>query len=218
MTNVTLKECVEEDVKQYIKKHSIEPDVFECKIAWKGSKDGQVDLIRIYDGEDSDMLPDDDDYLFYSKTLNDFYGLLANITLNRVAELPDYDEVTEYLTEEEWGDSDEDFVIVDVLDMWSTKDPITKQFTSSNGYVTISRGDYYSFPCPMCAGDFNDEKMQKLADTIGNVLENEYRYTKEEITDEENEDCQDALWKEIEDCALTMGMKYLEDIEGTTFI
>lgn len=209
----TLEELVKKQVKQFIEENSIEPDVFECKIAWKGSKDGQVDLIRIYDGGNSENLPDDDNYLFYPRTLNEFYRLFAKLTEDRLENLPDYDEISEYLTEKEWGDSGEDFVIVDVLDMWSTKEPITKQFTSSNGYATISRLDYYTFPCPMCANEFDDEKMQKLADTIGNVLENEYKYTKEEITDKENEDCQDSLWREIEDCALAMGMKYLEDME-----
>ena len=94
-----------------------------------------------------------------------------------------------------------------------TKESIVKQFTSSNGYVTISRLDYYYFPYPMCADEFDDEKMQKLADIIGNVLENEYWYTKEEIADKENENSQNALWKEIEVCAWAMGMRYLEDIE-----
>ena len=42
-----------------------------------------------------------------------------------------------------------------------TKESTVKQFTSSNGYVTISRLDYYYFPYPMCADEFDDEKMQK---------------------------------------------------------
>ena len=77
----------------------------------------------------------------------------------------------------------------------------------------INGKDYYSFPIPMEADYFNDEKMQELVDTIGVHLERDYRFTKEQLDDFNNVKVQDILWELVESVALDMGMVYCEDKE-----
>jgi hypothetical protein len=90
---------------------------------------------------------------------------------------------------------------------------LKKVFISKNNLVTLCRQDYYTFPIPMEADYFNDEKMQELVDTIGVHIERDYRFTKQELDDFNNDNVQDVLWELIESVALDMGMVYCQDKE-----
>lgn len=90
---------------------------------------------------------------------------------------------------------------------------LEKVFISKNNLVTLSRQDYYTFPIPMEADYFNDEKMQELVDTIGVHLERDYRFTKEQLDDFNNVKVQDILWELVESVALDMGMVYCDEKE-----
>ena len=93
-----------------------------------------------------------------------------------------------------------------------------------NGLDIVSRGDYESMPCPMYAGEFDDDQMQDLAETIYLALHNGYGYgldvdnyfSNSNLMMETNpylyEDIDDAFWKEMEDIAVAMGMRYYEDM------
>lgn len=89
---------------------------------------------------------------------------------------------------------------------------LNKEFTSDNGLLTLTRRDYYSFPIPMEASQFNDSKMQELVNTIAVHLDRDYRFTKEDIDNVDNDYAQDVLWELIETVALSMGMEYCEDV------
>jgi hypothetical protein len=145
--------------------------------------------------------------------LEEFKTLLANITTDRLEELQDPATCYDSLNEDELSNSGEDFTIIDVVDMYYEVEPIDKEFTSENGLVTLSRNDYYSgFPIPMEACTFDDVKMQELVNTISIHLDRDYRFTKEEIEDYNNDYVQDVLWELIESVALDMGMEYCEDV------
>jgi hypothetical protein len=64
----------------------------------------------------------------------------------------------------------------------------------------------------MGACQFNDSKMQELVNTIAIHLDRDYRFTKEDIDDVDNDYAQDVLWELIESVALSMGMEYCEDV------
>ena len=92
---------------------------------------------------------------------------------------------------------------------------LKKEFTS-NG-VILSREDYESMPCAMYAMEFTDEQMQELVEKTANVLSAQYGYTEHEIScleedSQELEDYYDAFWREMENIALDMGMRYYEDM------
>lgn len=89
---------------------------------------------------------------------------------------------------------------------------LDKKFTSDNGLLTLTRRDYYSIPIPMEACQFNDSKMQELVNTIAIHLDRDYRFTKEDIDDVDNDHAQDVLWDLTESVALSMGMEYCEDV------
>ena len=89
---------------------------------------------------------------------------------------------------------------------------LDKEFTSDNGLLTLTRRDYYSIPIPMEASQFNDGKMQELVNTIAIHLDRDYRFTKEDIDDVDNDYAQDVLCELIESVALSMGMEYCEDV------
>ena len=86
---------------------------------------------------------------------------------------------------------------------------LNKEFTSNNGLITLSRADYYSFPIPLEASQFDDDEIQELVDTIATHLERDYRMTKEELDNENN---QEVLWELIETIALDMGMEYCDEV------
>lgn len=87
------------------------------------------------------------------------------------------------------------------------------------GLDIVSRGDYESLPAPMYAGEFDDEKMRKLADEIYQSLYYEYGYSDEELHEfftnpdaRENEKMSGHFWIEMEKIAVNMGMRYYEDM------
>lgn len=90
---------------------------------------------------------------------------------------------------------------------------LKKVFISKNNLITLCRKDYYTFPIPMEADYFSDEKMQELVDTIGVHIERDYRFTKEQLDDFNNDNVQDILWELVESVALDMGMVYCDDKE-----
>jgi hypothetical protein len=90
---------------------------------------------------------------------------------------------------------------------------LDKEFTSDNGFLTLTRRDYYSsFPIPMEACQFNDSKMQELVNRIAITLDKDYHFTKEDIDNVDNYYAQDVLWELIESVAVYMGMEYCEDV------
>lgn len=87
------------------------------------------------------------------------------------------------------------------------------------GLDIVSRGDYENMACPMYAGEFNDDKMTELARLIYQMLNSNYGYTDRELETYFNdpsanidEDLDMAFWKEMEEIAIQMGMRYYEDM------
>jgi hypothetical protein len=73
---------------------------------------------------------------------------------------------------------------------------------------SISRQDYEDMPCPMMAHTWTDEQMEFLAQTINRSLS---QYSFDETSPYYEDDLDDAFWKEMEDCAVSLGMKYYDD-------
>ena len=87
------------------------------------------------------------------------------------------------------------------------------------GLDIVSRGDYESMPAPMYAGEFDDDKMAELAEKIYLCLTNEYDYTDKDLEKYFNDqtakidyDLDMAFWREMENIAIEMGMRYYEDM------
>ena len=87
------------------------------------------------------------------------------------------------------------------------------------GLDIVSRGDYEGMPSPMYAGEFDDEKMQNLAEEIYQSLRYEYGYSDDELhvlfTNPdacEDEKMNGHFWIEMETIAVNMGMRYYEDM------
>jgi hypothetical protein len=92
-----------------------------------------------------------------------------------------------------------------------------------SGGVGITREDYESMPCAMYAMEFTDVQMQELVDRIANVLSSQYGYNEYEISclkedSQELEDYYDAFWREMENIALDMGMRYYEDMDDDEYL
>ena len=92
------------------------------------------------------------------------------------------------------------------------------------GLDIVSRGDYENMSCPMYAGEFDDEKMTELARLIYQMLNSNYRYTDRELEKYFNdpsanidEDLDIAFWREMEEIAVQMGMRYYEDMTDEEF-
>ena len=92
------------------------------------------------------------------------------------------------------------------------------------GLDIVSRGDYESMPAPMYAGEFDDEKMAELARLIYQMLNSNYGYTDRELEKYFNdmsanvdEDLNIAFWREMEEIAVQMGMRYYEDMTDEEF-
>ena len=210
----TLKARVGQELIDYFQTNGQTPNVMECKVVWHNNfREAEIAKIRIIDSTYSELYGYDEEYLFYSRNLEEFGTLLANITTDRLDDLQDPATCYDNLNEDELSDSGEDFTIIDVVDMYHEAEPLDKEFTSDNGFLTLTRRDYYSsFPIPMEASQFNDSKMQELVNTIAVHLDRDYRFTKEEIEDCNNYYAQDVLWELIETVALSMGMEYCEDV------
>ena len=88
------------------------------------------------------------------------------------------------------------------------------------GLDIVSRGDYESMPAPMYAGEFDDDEMTELAEKIYLCLSNEYSYSNEDLEKYFNYNPNDlidydldmAFWREMENIAIEMGMRYYEDM------
>ena len=87
------------------------------------------------------------------------------------------------------------------------------------GLDIVSRGDYECMSMPMYAGEFDDEKMTELARLIYQMLNTNYGYTDKELEKYFNdmsanvdEDLDIAFWREMEEIAVQMGMRYYEDM------
>jgi hypothetical protein len=88
----------------------------------------------------------------------------------------------------------------------------------------ISREHYESLPCAMYAYEFDDVEMQIIADTIYSTLVCDYGYgaDAEEYFRNPNllgrlnhilyDDIDDAFWREMEEIAVNMGMRYYADM------
>ena len=92
------------------------------------------------------------------------------------------------------------------------------------GLDIVSRGDYENMPAPMYAGEFDDEKMAELARLIYQMLNSNYGYTDRELEKYFNdpsanidEDLNIAFWREMEEIAVQMGMRYYEDMTDEEF-
>ena len=78
--------------------------------------------------------------------------------------------------------------------------------------------------CPMYAGEFDDDKMTELARLIYQMLTSNYGYTDRELEKYFNdtsanidEDLDMAFWREMEEIAVQMGMRYYEDMSDEEF-
>lgn len=89
------------------------------------------------------------------------------------------------------------------------KEFIVPGFNLHGEHATISRADYENMPCSMAARDWTDEQMLALADAIAQELKN---YSFDVTSNYYEEDLEEAFWKEMEDCAVRMGMQYYEDL------
>lgn len=92
-----------------------------------------------------------------------------------------------------------------------------------SGGVGITREDYESLPCAMYAMEFTNTQMQELVEKIANVLSSQYGYNEYEIScleedSQELEDYYDAFWREMENIALDMGMRYYEDMSDEEYM
>ena len=100
-------------------------------------------------------------------------------------------------------------------------DSLKKEFVS--GGVGITREDYESMPCAMYAMEFTDDQMQELVNRVADVLSSQYGYNEYEIScleedSQELEDYYEAFWREMENIALDMGMRYYEDMSDEEYM
>lgn len=96
-----------------------------------------------------------------------------------------------------------------------------EKYFEVNGMPIVSRLDYEGLPCAMYGMEFSDEKMQRLADLIYNSLSVNYRIEDKTLKEyfsenrdnvEDVEDIDNAFWREMEECAVYLGMRYYEDM------
>ena len=89
----------------------------------------------------------------------------------------------------------------------SKKDELLQKEFKVNEDFSVARGDYESLPCPMLAWTWTDAQMEALAKNIAEELK-QYSYDENDIEDQK----EDAFWREMENCAVSMGMEYYEDM------
>lgn len=97
---------------------------------------------------------------------------------------------------------------------------LAKEFPIKGTNRTISRGFYESLPDAMMAWDWNDEKMQRLADNISVMLSTYYdpiNLFEEDGNEEEREDWENTFFRCSEEAAVNMGMIYYEDLTDEEF-
>ena len=79
-----------------------------------------------------------------------------------------------------------------------------------NEQFSITRGDYENMPCPMLAWTWSDRQMTELAKEIALELSN---YNYDEASPYYQEEKEENFWKEMENCAVRLGMEYYEDFD-----
>lgn len=85
------------------------------------------------------------------------------------------------------------------------------------GVKVVSRGDYESMPIPMYAGEFSDKQMKKLAKLIYETIYQSSGYPHHTINsylkgEIEDDYLNEFFWREMEEIAVQMGMRYYEDM------
>jgi hypothetical protein len=84
---------------------------------------------------------------------------------------------------------------------------LEKEFKVNEDF-SITRSDYEAMPCPMLSFNWSDARMEELAKTIAAGLEGyNYDETSPYLRDEKEDD----FWREMENCAVRLGMEYYED-------
>lgn len=103
-----------------------------------------------------------------------------------------------------------------------TDKELNKQFYCKG--LSISRMDFECMPCAMYTAEITDEQMQRLIDTVYDILVSQYyfdeldvqMYIHDELDNDWrlHEDINDAFWREIEGFAVQeLHMPYYDDIE-----
>lgn len=85
---------------------------------------------------------------------------------------------------------------------------LNKEFKVGFKEFSICRADYENMPDPMKTDGFDDEKMTELAKSIGVELK---KWNFDEESEYYEDDVEGAFWREMEECAVAMGMTYYED-------
>jgi hypothetical protein len=87
-----------------------------------------------------------------------------------------------------------------------------------NNLAIITRDDYETLPCPLCAKEFSNDKMQRLAELIYNSLVSKYgeidveNYFNNCLLRYKFDIINNTYWRDMEDIAIEMGMRYYEDL------
>jgi hypothetical protein len=123
----------------------------------------------------------------------------------------------ELCDDEEWYDEYHDDVVLEFCKILNNN--LYNTYFQCLGLDIVSRGDYESMPCPMYAGEFDNDKMAELAEKIYLCLTNQYRYTDKDLEKYFNDqtakidyDLDMVFWREMENIAIEMGMRYYEDM------
>ena len=173
---------------------------------WSGAQDtynrlAELDLLeelwdcieQNFDGETPTETQVNDFVWFEDEVIKDFIGF----------------DFWKYDSKDEADEAEQDEEDEDEEDEVDSEDKaMTKEFATGFKDYTISRIDYESMPCPMDTKDFDDEKMQELANRIGEEL-NQRNFDEE--SPYYDDVLADAFWSEMERCAVEMNMPYYED-------
>lgn len=89
------------------------------------------------------------------------------------------------------------------------KEILEKEF-KVNDEFSITRGDYESMPCQMLAWTWSDDQMKLLAKNIAFELT---KYNYDETSPYLQDEKEDNFLREMENCAVKMGMEYYEDFD-----
>lgn len=104
-------------------------------------------------------------------------------------------------------------------DCYNLSEEKYNKYFQFQGLEIVSRGDYEGLPIPMYGVEFTDDQMNELARLIYQMLNSNYRYSHKDLEDyfnhnnpNKDEDLDMAFWKEMEEIAVQMGMRYYEDM------
>ena len=85
------------------------------------------------------------------------------------------------------------------------KELLQKEFKVNENF-NITRNDYECMPAPMLAWNWTDTQMSELAKSIAPLLDEPDNYNNED-------EMEDDFWREMENAAVRMGMRYYEDMD-----